>query len=105
VAGFFISASGVRSGVRFLPVSSPAKASPLGAMRRREMASLIEQLQREALDPSTSITNLLRKTKLAAMKLGREDAARWVEECARPGGGPAPVEAETWPSPATARGR
>ncbi len=43
------------------------------------MASLIEQLQQEALDPSTSIPDLLRKTKVVAVKLDRMDAAAWVE--------------------------
>lgn len=42
------------------------------------MPSLIEQLQQEALDPSTAIADLLRKTKLVAVKLEKGDALTWV---------------------------
>jgi hypothetical protein len=43
------------------------------------MSSLIDQLQEEALDPSTSIADLLRKAKVVAMKLDRREAIAWVE--------------------------
>ncbi|WP_242343667.1 MULTISPECIES: AbiTii domain-containing protein [Anaeromyxobacter] len=43
------------------------------------MASLIEELQREALDPKASIPDLLRKAKAVAMKLKVSDAAEWIE--------------------------
>jgi len=43
------------------------------------MASLIEQLQSEAVERSVPITDLLRKAKVAAIKLQRTDFASWVE--------------------------
>jgi hypothetical protein len=43
------------------------------------MATLLEQIQQEALDPDNSLSDLLRKVKLAAAKLGVEDATRWVD--------------------------
>jgi hypothetical protein len=43
------------------------------------MATLIEQLQEEALDPKVSLTDLLRKTKLCAAKLGLRGAVEWVD--------------------------
>jgi hypothetical protein len=43
------------------------------------MTSLIEQLQSEALDSSASISDLLRKAKTVAVKLGRSDLGAWVE--------------------------
>ena len=43
------------------------------------MSGLVEQLQMEALDKANSIADLLRKAKLAAVKLGMTDAVRWVD--------------------------
>ncbi|WP_243338583.1 AbiTii domain-containing protein [Anaeromyxobacter soli] len=43
------------------------------------MPSLLEQLQREALDSSTSVASLLRKLKVAAVMLEKEDAVTWVD--------------------------
>jgi hypothetical protein len=43
------------------------------------MASLIEQLQADALDSSAPITNLLRKAKTAAAKLGAAEFSTWIE--------------------------
>lgn len=43
------------------------------------MASLIEQLQAEALNPATSVEDLLRKAYLVATKLGLSDAKQWIE--------------------------
>lgn len=43
------------------------------------MASLIEQLQADALERSVPITDLLRKAKIAAVKLGSADFAAWIE--------------------------
>lgn len=43
------------------------------------MPSLIEQLQGEALNPATSIADLLRKAYLVAMKLGLDDARQWID--------------------------
>jgi len=43
------------------------------------MATLIEQLQEEALDAKVSLTDLLRKTKLCATKLGLRGAVEWVD--------------------------
>jgi len=40
---------------------------------------LIEQLQEEALDPKVALSDLLRKAKLCAVKLGLSDAATWVD--------------------------
>jgi hypothetical protein len=42
-------------------------------------ASLIEQLEADALNRSVPITDLLRKTKVAAVKLKRPDLAEWVD--------------------------
>ncbi|MDB5479306.1 MAG: hypothetical protein JWO83_359 [Caulobacteraceae bacterium] len=41
--------------------------------------SLVEQLQQDALDPTTSVSNLLRKVKLTAVKLGQGEVAAWVD--------------------------
>jgi hypothetical protein len=43
------------------------------------MSSLIEQLQADALDSSAPITDLLRKAKTAAAKLGAKDFSAWIE--------------------------
>lgn len=42
------------------------------------MASLVEEIQREALDTDVSVTTLLRKVKLAAAKLKLPDIEAWV---------------------------
>jgi hypothetical protein len=41
--------------------------------------SLIEQLQFGAVDGSAPITDLLRKAKLAAVKLGADEFAAWID--------------------------
>jgi hypothetical protein len=43
------------------------------------MAGLVEQLQAEALDPTISVSVLLRKAKLAAVKLKLPDAIGWAD--------------------------
>lgn len=43
------------------------------------MAGMILQIQAEALDPSTSVSTLLRKVKVAAVKLNVTDALPWVD--------------------------
>lgn len=43
------------------------------------MSSLVEELQRDALDPQTSIPGLLRKVKLVAAKLRLEGMGEWVD--------------------------
>lgn len=43
------------------------------------MASLVEELQSEAIDRSVPISALLRKAKLVAAKLGTTDAASWIQ--------------------------
>lgn len=43
------------------------------------MASLIEQLQSEALDQSVSVSNLLQKAKVVAYKLNLKEFHEWVE--------------------------
>lgn len=43
------------------------------------MTSLVEELQRESLDPSSSVSSLLRKVKLVAVKLKPPDVVHWVE--------------------------
>jgi AbiTii len=42
------------------------------------VGSLIEQLQEEALNTNVTITSLLRKANLCAVKLGLNDAASWI---------------------------
>lgn len=42
------------------------------------MVGLIEQLQADALDPSVAADTMLRKVKVAATKLGLDDALEWV---------------------------
>jgi hypothetical protein len=43
------------------------------------MVGLVEQIQQDALNPSVPVTTLLRKVKVAAVKLGLEDALSWVQ--------------------------
>jgi AbiTii len=45
----------------------------------RQMASIIEQIQRDALDRSVRVSDLLRRVKLAATKLGLGSVEDWVE--------------------------
>ena len=42
------------------------------------MPSLIEELQRDALNQNVSVTELLQKCLVVAMKLGIDDFASWV---------------------------
>jgi hypothetical protein len=44
------------------------------------VTSIIEQLQAEALDPRASVSDLLRKAKLVASKLGLGDAKSWIDQ-------------------------
>lgn len=43
------------------------------------MTGLVNQLQSEALDPDILVSTLLRKVKVAAVKLGLSDTLEWVE--------------------------
>ncbi|SHF09847.1 hypothetical protein SAMN02745157_1635 [Kaistia soli DSM 19436] len=43
------------------------------------MTGLIEELQRQALDPAVAVSTLLRRVKLIALKLGLPDLQEWVE--------------------------
>jgi hypothetical protein len=43
------------------------------------VSGLVEQLQLDAMDPSVPVSTLLRKVKVAAVKLGLDDALTWVE--------------------------
>lgn len=43
------------------------------------MPSLVEEIQRDALDPQTSVSTLLRKVKLAAAKLQLPAVEEWVD--------------------------
>lgn len=43
------------------------------------MSGLIEEIQRDAMDPSVSVSTLLRKVKVAASKLNLAPAETWVE--------------------------
>jgi hypothetical protein len=43
------------------------------------MASIVEDLQRAALNERESVSGLLRRTKLVAAKLGREETVAWAE--------------------------
>ncbi|MDF2603492.1 hypothetical protein [Sphingomonas sp.] len=43
------------------------------------MSGLVDQLQADALSADVPVSTLLRKTKLAAVKLGLNDALEWVE--------------------------
>ena len=44
------------------------------------MSGLIEEIQREALDTKVSVTSLLRKVKLTAVKLGLDSLESWIEQ-------------------------
>jgi hypothetical protein len=44
------------------------------------MPTIVEQIQRDALDPSVSVSTLLRRVKLAAAKLGLGQVENWVEQ-------------------------
>ncbi|QJU56828.1 hypothetical protein HL653_02620 [Sphingomonas sp. AP4-R1] len=43
------------------------------------MSGLVDQLQADSLDPKSSISALLRKVKIAAVKLSLPDALEWVQ--------------------------
>jgi len=43
------------------------------------MPSLVEQLQRDALDRNVSVATLLRKAKVVAVKLSLSDAIEWID--------------------------
>jgi hypothetical protein len=43
------------------------------------MTGLVEQLQADAVDPNVPVSTLLRKVKVAAVKLGRSDTLQWVQ--------------------------
>ena len=43
------------------------------------MTGLVEQLQSDAMNPDVPVSTLLRKVKVAAVKLGLDDALDWVE--------------------------
>jgi hypothetical protein len=43
------------------------------------MTSIVEQLQRDSLDRTVHVSDLLRKAKVAAIKLGLNEAAGWVD--------------------------
>ena len=43
------------------------------------MASLVEQMQREAIDQSIPVSQLLRRAKLAAFKLQLKPSLAWVD--------------------------
>jgi len=45
----------------------------------KPMAGLVEELQREALDPDVPVSTLLRKVKLTAVKLQLADAVEWAD--------------------------
>jgi hypothetical protein len=45
-----------------------------------DVASIIEQIQRDALDHGVTVSSLLRRVKLAATKLGLDDIELWVEK-------------------------
>jgi hypothetical protein len=45
-----------------------------------EMGSLVEELQRDALNPNVRVSDLLRKAKTIAVKLGLPELAAWVEK-------------------------
>jgi hypothetical protein len=44
------------------------------------VASIVEQIQRDALDPSVAVSMLLRRVKLAATKLGLGAVEDWVQQ-------------------------
>jgi hypothetical protein len=43
------------------------------------MAGLVEEIQAQALDPTVKVSDLLRRVKLAAVKLQLEDTVEWVD--------------------------
>lgn len=43
------------------------------------MVGLVEQLQDDAINPDVPVSTLLRKVKVAAVKLGRDDTIAWVQ--------------------------
>jgi AbiTii len=43
------------------------------------MAGLVEEIQAQALDPTVRVSDLLRRVKLAAVKLQLDDAIEWVD--------------------------
>lgn len=47
-------------------------------MRAKE--SIIQQLQEEAINPRISVSDLLRKSKVVAVKLGLKDFLEWIEK-------------------------
>ncbi|WP_449471670.1 AbiTii domain-containing protein [Sphingobium chungangianum] len=44
------------------------------------MAGLVEEIQAQALDPAVKVSDLLRKVKVAAVKLKLDDAVDWVDK-------------------------
>jgi hypothetical protein len=44
------------------------------------MPSLVEELQRDSLNPKVSVTELLRKAKVIAVKLGLDDFSAWIDK-------------------------
>ena len=44
------------------------------------MVGLVEEIQQLALDPSVKVSDLLRRVKLAAVKLGLDTAVEWVDK-------------------------
>lgn len=50
-----------------------------GAKWDSAVSGLIAEIQRDALDPSSRVTDLLRKVKLAAVKLQLSDAIEWAD--------------------------
>lgn len=62
---------------------NPASMSPIRlyapVARVSLMPSLVEQLQRDAADPSISVGTLLRRAKISAKKLGLKTVENWIE--------------------------
>lgn len=44
------------------------------------MASLVQQLQADALDPKVQVSDLLRKASVVAFKLDLRDSTRWIDD-------------------------
>jgi AbiTii len=44
------------------------------------MTGLVEQIQQDAINPQIPVTTLLRKVKVAAVKLGLDNALSWVQD-------------------------
>jgi hypothetical protein len=55
-------------------LSTAAHKAPKGSM-----ASLVEELQRDVLDPHVRVSDLLRKARTIAHKLSLPDFAAWIE--------------------------